>query len=127
MRLHETSWWAHLTFISGLMRSPFRQPYIPGIAKRRLHLFFSPSVPFPSFRLSLLFFQSFPFLVQIMAIIDITRALERRDNSAGSQAGVSEPLPTSVKALAGFIVVMGLIILGKDLLRFHRCIFLTSN
>ncbi|KAI0086372.1 hypothetical protein BDY19DRAFT_995978 [Irpex rosettiformis] len=47
-----------------------------------------------------------------MAIINITRALERRDNSVGSEAGVSEPLPTSVKALAGFIVIMGLIILS---------------
>jgi len=45
-----------------------------------------------------------------MAIV--VRALERRDGSVGSEAGVSQPLPTSVKALTGFIVVMGLIILG---------------
>ncbi|KAI0340027.1 hypothetical protein BDW22DRAFT_432054 [Trametopsis cervina] len=48
-----------------------------------------------------------------MAIINVAnRALESRDNSAGSQAGVDTNLPTSVKALAGFIVILGVIVLG---------------
>ncbi|KAI0705925.1 hypothetical protein BC835DRAFT_1409982 [Cytidiella melzeri] len=60
-----------------------------------------------------------------MAIIDLARALERRsgsDDSVGSEAGVNgaKPLPTSVKALAGFIVVMGVIILGIAAWKFGK-------
>jgi hypothetical protein len=48
-----------------------------------------------------------------MAIIDITRALEKREDSVGSEAGVTQLPSTSVKALTGFIVVLSVIILGE--------------
>ena len=48
-----------------------------------------------------------------MAIIDLySRALEHREESS-SEPVVNDKLPTSVKAIAGVIVVFGLIILGE--------------
>lgn len=54
-----------------------------------------------------------------MAIIDLpTRSLYKREDAASSTPAALEPvvnthLPTSVKALAGVIVVFGLVVLGE--------------